>query len=112
MSKPNKETIFLPITELINYSDKEKYYCCGVVFSPETENDHFEECPPYIQIKYKDYHEEDNLFFEVPEIIAYYGKVHAGYSYELNRNYICMEKDENYFNIGKNRIEEHLKNIK
>ena len=25
-----------------------------------------------------------------------------------NRNYICMEKDETYFNIGKNRIEKHL----
>jgi len=25
-----------------------------------------------------------------------------------NRNYICMEKDETYFNIGKDRIEKHL----
>ena len=26
-----------------------------------------------------------------------------------NRNYICIEKDEKYFEIGKNRIEEHIK---
>lgn len=28
------------------------------------------------------------------------------------RDYICMEKDDNYFNIGKERIEKHIANIK
>lgn len=28
------------------------------------------------------------------------------------RDYICMEKDENYFNTGKERIQKHLANVK
>jgi site-specific DNA-methyltransferase (adenine-specific) len=28
-----------------------------------------------------------------------------------NRNFICMEKDENYYNIGVERIEKHLTNL-
>ena len=30
-------------------------------------------------------------------------------SINTNRNYIMIEKDENYYNISKKRIEEHLK---
>jgi site-specific DNA-methyltransferase (adenine-specific) len=28
----------------------------------------------------------------------------------INRKYICIEKEENYFNIGKKRIEDYIKN--
>ena len=77
--RPNKETKFKPIEELKNYTDNEKYFCSEIVFSPETENDHFQGCPPYIQItETNNYDKEIN--FEVPEIIAYYGKQHAGYT--------------------------------
>ena len=79
--RPNKETKFLPIEELKNYTDHEKYCCIGIVFSPDTENDHFNGCPPYIQLAPCDHDEwDDEIFFEVPKIIAYYGNVHAGYT--------------------------------
>lgn len=77
--KPTKETIFLPISELEKYNDSQKYYCMAIVFSPETENEHFDGCPPYIAIGHVDFKEND-LYFKVPEIVAYYGKIHAGYT--------------------------------
>lgn len=81
MKMPNEETVFLPLSEIEKYSDPEKYYCCGVVFEPETENNHFHKCPPYIEIGYNDYSkEQEHLYFEVPKIIAYYAKTHPCYT--------------------------------
>jgi hypothetical protein len=77
--KPTKDTKFLPISKLSKYIDQEKYFCCAIVFSPETENDHFEGCPPYIEINEMN---GKRLYFEVPQIVAYYGKVHAAYTME------------------------------
>lgn len=86
MSRPNSKTEFKPISELANYSDPEKWFCAGVVFSPETENEHFHGCPPYIEIN-------DvrlggiSIYFEVPEIVAYYAKTHAGYTHAGIKRY-------------------------
>ncbi len=77
--RPTKETTFLPLSDIAKYSDKDKYYCSAIVFSPDTENNHFAGCPPYIKIN-SVIGDEGDMFFEVPEIIAYYGKVHAGYT--------------------------------
>ena len=87
--KPNKETEFKPLSEIGNYSDKDKYFCNAVVFSPETENRHFEGCPPYIRIsKVDDYDTDNDLYFEVPEIVAYYAKTHPCYTMRGNENNI------------------------
>jgi len=80
--KPTNKTKFLPISELANYSDPEKWFCCAVVFSPETENQHFYGCPPYIEISQADGIADESLFFEVPEIVAYYAKTHPCYTME------------------------------
>ena len=80
--KPNINTLFRQLSDITNYSDKENYYCCDVVFSPETENEHFPGCPPYIAIVdiEKSYSSEYIMYFEVPEIIAYYAKTHPCYT--------------------------------
>jgi len=75
--KPNKETQFLPLSEIDKYCNKKKFYCDAVVFSPETENDHFYGCPPYISIRKVD-HTDDEIFFQVHDIIGYYAKTHPG----------------------------------
>lgn len=76
---PNKDTVFLSFSELENYTDEKKYFCSAVVFSPETENDHFHGCPPYISIDDVDMI-EDTKYFKVPNLIAYYAKTHPGYT--------------------------------
>ena len=81
MTRPTIKTEFKSLSELVNYSDERKWYCCGVVFSPDTENDHFPGCPPYIEIRSVD-ENVDSLFFEVPEIVAYYAKTHPGYTHK------------------------------
>ncbi len=82
---PNKKTKFLPIEELKNFTDSSKYCCIGIVFSPETENNHFHGCPPYIHLTHCEADKwDDEMFFEVPEIIAYYGEKHAGYTMRGN----------------------------
>lgn len=87
MHRPYKNTEFLPISQLEHYQDKNKYFCSAIVFSPETENDHFEGCPPYIELNHVHPFEEDEpIYFKVPEIVAYYGKIHAGYTMEGKRN--------------------------
>lgn len=77
---PQKDTVFLPLQELDNYSDSTKWFCSAVVFSPETENNHFDGCPPYIRIDDAEGLNDQSLFFEVPGIVAYYGSAHAGYT--------------------------------
>lgn len=77
--KPTEETKFKSISELTKYSDEDKYFCSAVVFSPETENDHFYGCPPYIEIcEVKN--SSTRIYFEVPEIVAYYAKTHPCYT--------------------------------
>lgn len=76
---PTSKTVFLPIQELANYSDKSKYFCSAIVFSPETENNHFHGCPPYIRLD-DVAGTEESIYFKVPVIIAYYGYAHAGYT--------------------------------
>ncbi len=99
--RPDQNTVFLPISELENYKDPEKYFCYGIVFSPETENEHFHGCPPYIKIcAVNDY--EIELYFEVPEIVAFYGKEHAGYT---------MKGMDNRFLEGKRIQKEELKSL-
>ena len=79
--KPNVKTKFKKFSEIEKYIDKDKYFCNAVVFSPETENDHFAGCPPYIEIVNVDYLLENREhYFEVPEIIAYYAKTHPAYT--------------------------------
>lgn len=76
--RPQKTTEFKPISELENYTSREGYFCTAVVFSPETENSHFEGCPPYIALCNGD-HTED-VYFKVPDSVAYYAKMHSGYT--------------------------------
>lgn len=76
---PQPNTDFLVFGELDFYQDKSKYFCSAIVFSPETENNHFHNCPPYIAIDYVNGVGEA-LYFKVPEIIAYYAKTHPGYT--------------------------------
>lgn len=83
--KPTRETIFLPISQLEKYKDETKFACIAVVFSPETENNHFTGCPPYIHMTeiyafYNDY------YFEIPNIIAYYAKTHLEYTMQGLKN--------------------------
>ena len=83
---PNKDTKFLPFFELHKYTDKDKYFCYSFVASPSTENHHFEGCPPYIQIMDVNcFNSYDAMFFEMPEIIAYYCDKHAGYTMAGNK---------------------------
>ncbi len=86
--KPNRETEFKPISELVNYQDEAQYFCTAVVFSPETENDHFDKCPPYIQINSVD-DSKNAFFFEIPQIIAYYAKTHPCYTMQGIKNNIA-----------------------
>ncbi len=103
MKMPNKNTVFLPIEELKNYSDKDKYVCCGVVFSPETENNHFDGCPPYIEIfENIPSLEGEHLYFEVPEIVAYYAKTHPCYT---------MAGRERRIEEGKRLMKQEIKNL-
>ena len=99
--KPTRQTVFLPISELINYSDKTKYFCMSVVFSPETENDHFEGCPPYISVTDND-HLDEEIYFEVPEIVAYYAKTHPCYT---------MKGKENDIKEGERRMANKMKDL-
>jgi len=103
MRNPNCDTIFKSISELPNYSDKEKYYCSAVVFSPETENDHFDGCPPYIEIRGVNcYDPADSIFFEVPKIVAYYAKVHPCYT---------LQGIENNIEKGERRLANKIKKL-
>jgi len=84
---PDKNSTFKPLSEIDKYIDSEKYYCTGVVFSPETENNHFYKCPPYIEInEVNDFEENNTLYFEVPEIIAHYAGFHCGYTMQGRRD--------------------------
>lgn len=85
--KPTKDTEFLPISQLGYYQDKNKYFCSAIVFSPETENDHFVGCPPYIELNHVLPFEEDKpIYFKIPEIIAYFGTIHCGYTMKGKEN--------------------------
>ena len=98
---PDKNTIFKPVSELVNYSDKEKYFCNSIVFSPETENNHFHKCPPYICIvSLEDY--ETEYYFEVPEIVAYYAVTHPCYT---------MKGIEMYQKRGEENFKAKLKDL-
>lgn len=99
--KPNKETIFKPISELENYSDKTKWFCTAVVFSPETENNHFDKCPPYIQINLID-NSQEAVYFKVPEIVAYYAKTHPCYT---------MKGIENHIKEGERKMAQKIKDL-
>jgi hypothetical protein len=102
MSKPNSQTKFKLISELVNYSDDKKYFCSGIVFSPETENDHFRGCPPYIEInEVNDYESNNTLYFEVPKIVAYYGSKHAGYTMKGREQCEEVGKSQLAFEIRK-----------
>ena len=86
MKLPNRDTKFKPIEDLSLYSNSEKYFCNGVVFSPETENNHFDGCPPYIEIS-ECYHTNKTYYFEIPEIVAYYAKTHPCYTMQGIENH-------------------------
>ena len=101
--RPTKNTVFKPLAEIDNYCDKDKYYCTAVVFSPETENDHFHNCPPYIEINEVDDYEENNtVYFEVPEIVAYYAKTHPAYT---------MRGIDNYIKQGERKMQNKIKSL-
>ena len=99
--KPDKKTKFLPLSEIGKYVDEKKYFCTAVVFSPETENEHFIGCPPYIEIMLED---ETNysIYFEVPGIIAYYAKTHPAYT---------MAGLEKRFQAGRQNMAEEIKRL-
>ncbi len=77
--RPTEKTKFKPLSEIGKYSDEKNYFCSAVVFSPETENNHFKGCPPYIEISYTNINKPP-IYFEVPEIVAYYAKTHPCYT--------------------------------
>ncbi len=81
---PYKNTEFKSITELEKYAEGTEYFCNAVVFSPETENNHFDGCPPYIQIMSMD--GENSFYFKIPEIVAYYAKTHPCYTHVGKEN--------------------------
>lgn len=99
--KPNKNTKFLPLSEIGKYTDESKYICTAIVFSPDTENDHFIYCPPYIKIEETTFDGEE-LYFEVSEIIAYYAKIHAGFT---------MRGVDNYIKQGEDKLREQIKSL-
>jgi len=74
---PQPNTKFLPLSELEGYCNR-GYHCHAIVFSPETENNHFKDCPPYIALYRSD--SDHEVYFLVPEEVAYYGRIHAGYT--------------------------------
>lgn len=78
--RPTKKTHFRSFNDIERFSNKDEYFCTSIVFSPDTENDHFDGCPPYIEIVSIEGCE--SFFFKVPEIIAYYGTQHAGYTHK------------------------------
>ena len=80
MSRPTSKTIFKNLSQIDHYKDDKKYYCSAVVFSPDTENEHFSGCPPYIRICKVSGLDSDDIYFKVPEIVAYYAKTHPGYT--------------------------------
>lgn len=89
---PNKDTEFLPLTELSKYYDTNEYFCYSMVFDP-SERKLFEGCPPYIQIcSENDF--DLYLYFEIPEILALYGKDHAGYTFNGRDELIKRGKRE------------------
>lgn len=99
--RPTRETKFLPLTEINKFSDKKDWFCSAVVFSPETENDHFVGCPPYIQISAQNCIDDD-VFFEVPEIVAYYAKTHPCYT---------MKGKENDVKRGERQMAQKIKQL-
>lgn len=104
MPKPNTQTKFLPLSAIEKFSDSQKYYCFAVVFSPATENDHFEGCPPYIAISESnnDFDSENDYYFEIPHIIAYYAKTHPVYTQQGIENNILK---------GERRMAERIRNL-
>jgi hypothetical protein len=74
---PDQNTEFLDIAQIAEY-ETQGYFCIAIVFSPETENNHFRGCPPYIGLSHQDTLQD--VFFRVPNSVAYYGKTHAGYT--------------------------------
>jgi len=82
--KPSRTNRFQPIEELAKYTDKEKYFCQMVSFSPEEDGIDFHDDPghyppPFIEVGM--IHSVDILYFEIPEIVAYYAVQHPGYTY-------------------------------
>ena len=102
MKMPTIKTRFLPIQEIIKYTDSRKYHCCSVVFSPETENNHFKGCPPYIEIRENDKWDDESIYFEIPEIVSYYAKTHPCYT---------MKGTENHKKQGRLELINELKNL-
>ncbi len=98
--KPNNKTEFKPISELPNYSNKDEYFCSAVVFSPDTENEHFRGCPPYIQVTSMD--GENDFYFEIPNIVAHYAKTHPCYTLKGKEN----DKKE-----GERRLAQKIKHL-
>lgn len=88
--KSRSEDEFLPLSQIEEYT-QQGYYCSAIVFSPETENDHFLGCPPYIRLSKG---HRTHLYFRVPDAIAYYGKVHAGYTMEGRKEAAKRGRDE------------------
>lgn len=99
--KPNESTMFLDLSDINKYSDKNIFFCSAVVFSPETENNHFEGCPAYLTICNKN--NMDNYYFKIPEIIAYYAKTHPCYTMQGKEN----DKKQGELNLA-NKIKELL----
>jgi len=82
--KPSRTDSFLIISELVNYIDSEKYFCNHVSFSPEEDGIDFHDDPgkyppPFIEIRV--HSSGDIIYFEIPEIVAYYAAKHPGYTY-------------------------------
>lgn len=97
---PNKETKFLPLSQIGEYLDEKEYFCYSITFDP-SEQKLFSDCPPYIQIcSENDF--DFNLYFEIPKIIAYYAVEHAGYTFKGRDNMIEQ---------GRRQIKNELKDL-
>ena len=100
--RPTKNTEFLPLSKIDLYCNDTDYFCHEINFDPSYRNECFEGCPPYILICNSYFSKVTDLYFEIPKIIAYYAKVHAGYTYE-GRNK-CIEE-------GKRLLSRDLKQL-
>lgn len=82
-----EETFFRPLSDLEGMTDEEKYICTAIVFSPDTEEQHFKGCPPYIKIESTDFFKPETYYFKIPEIVAYFASHHAGFTTKGIQNY-------------------------
>jgi len=97
---PKTKEDIQPFKDMDKYSGPE-YYCTAIYFNPTEDNRLFHECPPYCVLHHEKCLDTD-IFVEIPAPIAYYARVHAGYTKSGRK------QQEEY---GKHQIRDSLKKI-